>query len=782
MSKCGTNFVNIGPSSLVINGDGTISHVSGNGTVTTFSTGSVSVFTDNGDGTYTHEDGLGNSVTVDVNSSMIANPDGSITHTAGDGSVFTFAIPAPVVSVMTANLDGSYTHISNGVSVNIPAGSISSMNNLLAAGNLIGTHVDGNGNSVNVLETITGLSFDAATNEIVYTKEDGTEDRVPLCNICPSPAIVLEKLTLQDGPFSAGDTIDYIFTVTNVGDTSLAGVQVFDTLATVVGGPISLAIGITDSSTFTASYVATAADEAAGRILNTATVTGVDPNGKTVNDADSVIVLSQPVVLLAVDDVQNFTTDYTNLTKAVDALTNDDTAGCGDTPTVALIGGSESSNITVANAAANGEFDVTQIVTTINQGGLSGQLENSLPLSLHNGDVQFDASFVGAGGVWGSLGVQFGNDPVLVDANVYGSSDYLITQPTLFRPFDGKEAVYEFTFPNHGAVMNFSFLMSGLNFGDAVTVTSFLGGVQNNVEDVEFETDVLMAVGPINTVTGYNPSGGIDVDANIVTIGVPVDTDRVVVTMTKPRSEAPGGNSNYTVTTSLWGISFDDEYTFDYTLTCDIGTDTATVSGAFLSANAPAPQGRVATTNFDTTPTAGTGIENSTVTGFLDGRMNITTAGVTTADVITVGADSGIEVTGPAGGTITLDFPSNVEYVKFTYGGVLTGEGLTFNALDGAGGTYTLRTAQDAGGANAANPYLGYNHLRNFTGGVQADPATTSGTPLQRVEGTTAGAYDPLTNTGDFISYLGEDISQVTLTLDGTAQTVALYDFEVVYI
>ena len=82
----------------------------------------------------------------------------------------------------------------------------------------------------------------------------------------------------------AGDTITYSFTVTNTGNVALSNITVMDPKVTVNGGPISLAPGASDNSSFTATYTITAADIAAGKVDNQATVSGTDPDGTTVTD------------------------------------------------------------------------------------------------------------------------------------------------------------------------------------------------------------------------------------------------------------------------------------------------------------------------------------------------------------------------------------------------------------------------------------------------------------------------------------------------------------------
>ena len=96
----------------------------------------------------------------------------------------------------------------------------------------------------------------------------------------PSPSISLGKTgTLNDDDgtagVSVGDTISYAFTVTNRGNVAVTDITLADTGATVSGGPIALlAVGASDSTTFTASYTITQTDIDAGTYTNTATVTG----------------------------------------------------------------------------------------------------------------------------------------------------------------------------------------------------------------------------------------------------------------------------------------------------------------------------------------------------------------------------------------------------------------------------------------------------------------------------------------------------------------------------
>ena len=121
-----------------------------------------------------------------------------------------------------------------------------------------------------------------------------------------SPSLVLSKTgTLDDGGdgrADAGDTINYSFTVRNTGNVNLTNVSISDPLVTVVGGPVAnLAPGVTDSLTFTATYILTQADVNAGSRVNTATAKGTPPSGPDVTNpsTETTPLSSSPGIALA---------------------------------------------------------------------------------------------------------------------------------------------------------------------------------------------------------------------------------------------------------------------------------------------------------------------------------------------------------------------------------------------------------------------------------------------------------------------------------------------------
>ncbi|WP_292899244.1 DUF11 domain-containing protein [Nitratireductor sp.] len=102
---------------------------------------------------------------------------------------------------------------------------------------------------------------------------------------------VTNVATLNDlngnGVPDPGETVSYVFAVTNTGSVDLTGVTMAAPLpgVPVSGGPINLAAGATDSSTFTADYTLTQADLDAGILENQAKVSATVPTtGLAVED------------------------------------------------------------------------------------------------------------------------------------------------------------------------------------------------------------------------------------------------------------------------------------------------------------------------------------------------------------------------------------------------------------------------------------------------------------------------------------------------------------------
>ena len=116
--------------------------------------------------------------------------------------------------------------------------------------------------------------------------DDATETE-----LCQQPGIALIKEvdfidTDGDGCASVGETLLFTFQVANVGNLPLTNVTIDDPKVPVNGGPIDLAVGEIDTTTFTAEYVLTEEDQENGTyfFVNQATAEGIASDGTVVTD------------------------------------------------------------------------------------------------------------------------------------------------------------------------------------------------------------------------------------------------------------------------------------------------------------------------------------------------------------------------------------------------------------------------------------------------------------------------------------------------------------------
>ncbi|PJF09386.1 SdrD B-like domain-containing protein [Pseudorhodobacter sp. MZDSW-24AT] len=176
------------------------------------------------------------------------------------------------------------------------------------------------------------------------TDGDPTNDPT-VAILAPSARIQLIKSvasvtdTSGDGLIGAGDTVAYVFSVTNTGNLRLNDVTIDDPLVSVAGGPIELAIGETNATAFTAAYVLTQADVDRGYVQNSAIVSGVAVTtaGTPVTDGSG-----EPITATAVSDAG--TNPDAESTPVADPLATETPDGTGATdgdptndPTVALL-------------------------------------------------------------------------------------------------------------------------------------------------------------------------------------------------------------------------------------------------------------------------------------------------------------------------------------------------------------------------------------------------------------------------------------------------------------
>jgi hypothetical protein len=105
----------------------------------------------------------------------------------------------------------------------------------------------------------------------------------------PMPCLRVTKSCDPPGPYKEGEDVVFAFVVENCGNTDIMGIQLVDDMVPVDGGPIDLAPGAIDETTFTAVVTVTG-DMVPGGFTNNVTATGSVPDaagGGVVDATDS---------------------------------------------------------------------------------------------------------------------------------------------------------------------------------------------------------------------------------------------------------------------------------------------------------------------------------------------------------------------------------------------------------------------------------------------------------------------------------------------------------------
>ena len=222
-----------------------------------------------------------------------------LTPAAGDSIVYSISVTntgnVALKNITLSDVNGTIT---GGTLANLPVNttdttSFAAMHLITSADLLAGgvfNQVKAQGLTVNTNAPVSDLS-DPADPKL------DNQTYVKLLNV-PGLAVV-KKATVQDvngnGLNDAGDKINYTFTVINTGNVALFDVKLADVNATLVGTSIaSLAVGASDTTTFTASHVITPVEAISGSYSNQATATAA-------------LVTAGPVAVNAVSDANGIT-------------------------------------------------------------------------------------------------------------------------------------------------------------------------------------------------------------------------------------------------------------------------------------------------------------------------------------------------------------------------------------------------------------------------------------------------------------------------------------------
>ncbi|MBC5838127.1 gliding motility-associated C-terminal domain-containing protein [Flavobacterium sp. F-392] len=204
----------------------------------------------------------------------------------GNVTVFNIVITDPLAAVIGGPIDLDPAQIDNTSfsavytikQSDIDSGAIT--NTALAVGQ------DRDGTTVT---DVSDFSDDPDNPNDIDLNGDGDPDDPTVSSLTGKASLDLtKKATFNDtnanGFADINETITYVFEVTNTGNLSIKNITITDPLVTVTGNAINLAPSQKDNTTFKATYVITQADLDAGKITNSATVSGQDPSGNTVKD------------------------------------------------------------------------------------------------------------------------------------------------------------------------------------------------------------------------------------------------------------------------------------------------------------------------------------------------------------------------------------------------------------------------------------------------------------------------------------------------------------------
>ncbi|MGL5818919.1 MAG: DUF7507 domain-containing protein [Phycicoccus sp.] len=214
--------------------------------------------------------------------------------------------------------------------------------------------------------------------------------------VSQAPALELVKTAavtdLDGNGTDLGDTIQWTFTVTNSGTTTMTSVAVNDPLAgTVTCAATSLTPGASTTCTSDGAYTITQPNVEAGQVVNTATASGRDPLGATVTSPSasattpiprisrlalvkSVASVSDPNGNGRVDDGEVVTYSFavTNTgTVAVNALTINDSAVTGLSCPVTTLAPGASTTCTATRVINGANIDVGSVSNTATASGTS---------------------------------------------------------------------------------------------------------------------------------------------------------------------------------------------------------------------------------------------------------------------------------------------------------------------------------------------------------------------------------------------------------------------------
>ncbi|GEM_PF-5667738 len=396
-------------------------------------------------------------------------------------------------------------------------------------------------------------------------------------------SIEVTKKSNVDGVAKFGDTIAYTITVKNIGNVTISNVTVDDEKAGVKGKAIAGDIKPDESKSITVTYVVTEEDVLAGKIVNTATAKGSDPNGDTTKDdgtkEDPTEKAAPSLFVEKTSDVEGTASLGDTITYTIKVTNNGNVTVTDITVEDELTGNTGDKALEVGTLAPRKSMEVTATYVVTEEDIVAGKITNVATAkgSDPNGkDVEKDGTVE--------------NNTDTVDTTI----EVVKTVKSIGGKADKKmaslndEIVYEITVTNNGNVTMTNIKVEDEltgNTGDkALVIEELAPGKSETVETAAYvvtEADILAgSIKNVVTVKGEDPDNDPDNDPEgEADVDVPTDevSNKISVEKTSDVEEGKtvslGDTITYTITVTNEGNVTIANIKVEDTLTGNTGDD-----------------------------------------------------------------------------------------------------------------------------------------------------------------------------------------------------------------
>ncbi|MDR6845684.1 gliding motility-associated C-terminal domain-containing protein [Flavobacterium granuli] len=654
--------------------------------------------------------------------------------------------------------------------------------------------------------TVTGTTPTGGTvTDISGTTITTDDDTVNI--LIQKPSIALVKTGAVGGTGAVGDLITYTFAITNTGNTTLSNIIIDDALTNSVDLVITNSLAPNATETTTVTYTIQQSDIDAGKVTNTATVTGTTPLGGTVTDISGTTITT--------DDPTETVLAPSSSVALVKVGVVGGTVAVGDVITygftVTNTGNTTLNNIIINDALTNSvNLVVTPSILVPNGIGTATTTYTITQSDIDAGKVTNTATVTAItptnGTVTDTSGTTIITDDPTVTTLTPSPSIAVVKTGVIGGTGEvGYMITYTFTVTNTG-----NMTLNNIVINDALTNSVNLAVSPSTLAPNATGTATAsytiqqsdMDAGQVTnsaTVTGTTPTGGTVTDISGTTITT--DDDTVKILIQKPsialvKTGAVGGTGavgdlityTFAITntgnTTLSNIIIDDVLTnsVDLLITNILApnaTETVTVTYTIQQADVNAGQVTNSATVTGTTPTNGTVTDTSGTTITTDDPTVTTLTSTPSIALVKTGAVGG---TGTVGNMVTYTFTvtntGNTTLTNVIINDALTNSvnltvtpnTLAPNAVGTATATYTIQQVNvNAGQVTNSATVTGTtptNGTVTDTSGTTIttdDPTVTTLTPSPSIAVVKTGVIGGTGEVGYMITY--------TFTVTNTGNT-----------